>query len=43
MMQQDPELYLAARTGRLRLPDGRVVERDLPFVRLRDGRGELVQ
>ena len=31
MMQQDPELYLAARTGRLRLPDGRVVERDLPF------------
>ncbi len=43
MMRQDDSLYLAGRTGRLRLPDGRLVERDLPFVRLRNGRAEPVQ
>ena len=36
-MQQDESLYLAGRTGRLRLPGGRLVERDLPFVRIIDG------
>jgi outer membrane PBP1 activator LpoA protein len=36
-MQADPSLYLAGRTGRLRLPGNRLVERDLPFVRIVDG------
>jgi len=35
-LQTDPDLYLAGRTARLRaLPDGRI-ERDLPFVELRE-------
>jgi outer membrane PBP1 activator LpoA protein len=42
-MQQDPSLYLAGRTGRLRLPAGRLVERDLPFVRIVDGQARPLQ
>jgi len=36
-MEADPTLYLAGRTGRLRLPAGPLIERDLPFVRIVDG------
>ncbi|AKS42592.1 penicillin-binding protein activator [Wenzhouxiangella marina] len=42
-MQRDPSLYLAGRTGRLRLPDGRLIERDLPLVEIIDGRAEPVR
>jgi outer membrane PBP1 activator LpoA protein len=38
LMRSDPVLYLAGRSGRLSLGDGHRIERDLPFVRLRDGR-----
>jgi uncharacterized protein len=38
LMRRDPVLYLAGLSGRLRLPGGPLVERDLPFVRLVDGR-----
>jgi outer membrane PBP1 activator LpoA protein len=36
-MNDDPDLYLAGLTGRLRIIDSRMVERDLPFVRIVDG------
>ncbi len=36
-MDGDPDLYLAGRTGRLRLTDKGLIERDLPFVRIADG------
>ncbi|MEE4331169.1 MAG: penicillin-binding protein activator [Wenzhouxiangella sp.] len=38
LMRVDPALYLAGRSGRLSLGDGRRISRDLPFVRLADGR-----
>lgn len=37
-MRDDPDLYLAGLTGRLRLVEPGRVERDLPFVRIVDGR-----
>ncbi|MFO7764489.1 MAG: penicillin-binding protein activator [Wenzhouxiangellaceae bacterium] len=37
-MKRDPELYLAGNVGRLRLTDGVVLERDLPWARVEDGR-----
>lgn len=37
MMRADPALYLPGMTGRLNLPGGHVVQRDLPFVRIREG------
>ena len=43
LMRFDPALYLAGRSGRLRLRDGHWIERDLPFVRLLDGRALPVQ
>ncbi len=43
LMRNDPDLYLAGLSGRLRLPDGRLIERDLPFVRLVNGRAVPVQ
>jgi len=43
LMRNDPDLYLAGLSGRLRLPDGRLMERDLPFVRLVNGRAVPVQ
>jgi len=42
-LQSDPDLYLAGRTGRLRLPGGRLVERDLPFFELIDGQAVPLQ
>jgi outer membrane PBP1 activator LpoA protein len=42
-MQQDESLYLAGRTGRLRLPDGRLVERDLPFIKIVGGEARPLQ
>ncbi|MFU8833185.1 MAG: penicillin-binding protein activator, partial [Wenzhouxiangella sp.] len=43
LMRNDPDLYLAGLSGRLRLPEGRIMERDLPFVRLVNGRAVPVQ
>ncbi len=43
LMRADPQLYLAGLSGRFRLPDGRLFERDLPVVRLIDGRAVQVQ
>lgn len=43
MMRQDPDLYLSGLSGRLRLPQGQLVERDLPFIRLVDGRAIPLQ
>lgn len=43
LMRADPALYLAGRSGRLSLRDGHRVDRDLPFMRLRDGRAIPVQ
>lgn len=37
-MKRDPELYLAGNVGRLRLADGIVYERDLPWARVENGR-----
>lgn len=37
-MREDPDLYLAGQTGRLRLLEPGRIERDLPFVRIVDGR-----
>ena len=37
-MKRDPELYLAGNVGRLRLADGVVLERGLPWARIEDGR-----
>ena len=37
-MKEDPALYLAGNVGRLRLPDGVVLERDMPWARVEDGR-----
>ena len=39
-MQNDPQLYLPGHTGRLRLADGQMLERDLPWARIE--RGQLV-
>ena len=39
-MRDDPDLYLAGLTGRLRLLEPGRIERDLPFVRIIDGRVE---
>ncbi|MFP4277257.1 MAG: penicillin-binding protein activator [Wenzhouxiangella sp.] len=36
-MRNDPDLYLAGLTGRLRLTERDLIERDLPFVRIVDG------
>lgn len=36
-MREDPTLYLAGLTGRLRLTEPGRIERDLPFVRIIDG------
>ena len=36
-MKDDPALYLAGHVGRLRLADGVVLERDLPWARIVDG------
>jgi outer membrane PBP1 activator LpoA protein len=36
-MKEDPALYLAGHVGRLRLADGIVLERDLPWARVVDG------
>ena len=38
MMKRDPMLYLAGNVGRLRLANGLVLERDLPWARVEDGR-----
>jgi len=38
MMKRDPLLYLAGNVGRLRLANGVVLERDLPWARIEDGR-----
>ena len=38
LMSKDAHLYLPGMTGRLTMPDGRVVSRDLPFIRLENGR-----
>lgn len=40
MLRADPELYLPGMTGRLSLPDGRMMQRDLPFVRIRNGQAQ---
>ena len=37
-MKEDPALYLAGHVGRLRLADGVVLERDLPWARIVDGK-----
>ena len=37
MMSTDRHLYLPGMTGKLTLPDGPVIARDLPFIRIRDG------
>jgi len=37
-MKDDPELYLAGNVGRLRLADGIVLVRDLPWARVENGR-----
>ena len=37
MMSTDQHLYLPGMTGKLNMPDGAVVARDLPFIRIRDG------
>ncbi|QOC23420.1 penicillin-binding protein activator [Wenzhouxiangella sp. AB-CW3] len=39
LMRSDPQLYLPGMTGRLSLPEGQVVVRDLPFIKLENGRG----
>ena len=36
-MRADPDLYLSGHTGRLRLTESGLIERDLPFVRIIDG------
>lgn len=36
-MKRDPRLYVAGNVGRLRLADGVVLERDLPWARIVDG------
>jgi len=38
MMKRDPMLYLAGNVGRLRLANGVVLERDLPWARIENGR-----
>lgn len=38
MMKRDPTLYLDGNVGRLRLANGIVLERDLPWARVEDGR-----
>lgn len=38
MMKRDPMLYLAGNVGRLRLANGILLERDLPWARIEDGR-----
>jgi uncharacterized protein len=38
LMSADPHLYLPGMTGRLTMPDGRIVSRDLPFIRIDNGR-----
>lgn len=43
MMKRDPALYLAGRVGRLRLADGVVLERDLPWARVENGRPVLYE
>jgi uncharacterized protein len=43
LMRRDPELYLAGLSGRLRLPENGRVERDLPFIRLVNGRAVPLQ
>jgi uncharacterized protein len=43
LLRADPQLYLAGLSGRFRLPDGRLFERDIPVVRLVDGRAVPVQ
>ena len=42
-MQRDDDLYLAGRTGRLRYPDSRLVERDLPFITIVNGEARPLQ
>jgi hypothetical protein len=37
-MKRDPALYLAGNVGRLRLADGVLLERDLPWAVVEDGR-----
>ncbi len=37
-MEADPDFYLAGMTGRLRLNDQGLIQRDLPFVRIVEGR-----
>lgn len=43
LLQADADLYLAGRTGVLRIPGDARLERDLPLVQLRQGRPVLVQ
>lgn len=43
LMRADESLYLAGLSGRLRLADGHRLQRELPFVRLIDGRAEPVR
>jgi len=38
LMRADEQLYLPGMTGRLTMPDGTVISRDLPFIRIDDGR-----
>jgi outer membrane PBP1 activator LpoA protein len=38
MMKDDPLLYLAGNVGRLRLANGVVLERDMPWARIEEGR-----
>jgi len=42
-MKEDPALYLDGNVGRLRLADGVVLERDLPWAEIVDGRPVRVQ
>lgn len=37
LMRQDPDLYLPGLTGRLRVAEHGLIDRDLPFVRIVDG------
>ncbi len=38
LMRADEQLYLPGMTGRLTMPDGTVISRDLPFIRIDNGR-----
>ncbi len=43
MMRADPTLTLPGMMGRLSLPDGHVIQRDLPIVRIQGGRARPIE